>query len=142
MKIRFFLSHRFVPFPLYQHCYHVDKGDHHVDKGNPRIASEWLRLNLSKVCLNHNPVLFSFMTNSLCCNTSNTTCATVNKKLRTLREDSSSSCLLYVSCCHFFGHCIVCPSLKYGFWLSLWHIQFFVIKIGTKWWVFIWDQRT
>jgi hypothetical protein len=46
----FFLSHRFVPFPLCQHCYHVDKGDHHVDYVNPRVASEWLRLHLSKVC--------------------------------------------------------------------------------------------
>ena len=87
-----FLSQRFVPFLLCQHCYHVDKGDQHVDKGNPRVASEWLRLHLSKVCLNHNPVLFSFMTNSLCCNTSNTTCVPVIKKLRTLREHPSSSC--------------------------------------------------
>jgi hypothetical protein len=135
LKIWFFLSHRFVPFPLCQHCYHVDKGDHHVDKGNPGIASEWLRLNLSKVCLNHNPVLFSFMTNSLCCNTSNTTCATVSKKLRTLREDPSSSCLLYASCCPFVWP-LYCLSFEIRFWLSLWHIQ-----IGTKWWVFIWDQR-
>ena len=25
----------------------------------------------------------------------------------------------------YFGHCIVCPSLLYGFWLPLWYLQTF-----------------
>ena len=30
--------------------------------------------------------------------------------------------------CHFyFGHCVVCPSSSYGFWLPLWHLQTFLV---------------
>jgi hypothetical protein len=34
----------------------------------------------------------------------------------------------FVDCClsfcpFSFGHCVVCPSLIYGFWLPLWHLQ-------------------
>ena len=30
----------------------------------------------------------------------------------------------YLSLCLFsFGHCVVCPSMIYGFWLSLWYLQ-------------------
>jgi hypothetical protein len=30
----------------------------------------------------------------------------------------------YLSFCSFsFGHCVVCPSLIYGFWLPLWYLQ-------------------
>ena len=52
--------------------------------------------------------------------------------------------LFYVSCfvdrclsfCSFsFGHCVVCPSSIYGFWLPLWYIQtLFLMKLFT--WVF------
>jgi hypothetical protein len=35
--------------------------------------------------------------------------------------------VLRVIFCHFsFGHCIVCPSQNYGFWLLLWYLQIFL----------------
>jgi hypothetical protein len=30
------------------------------------------------------------------------------------------------SCPFYFGHCIVCPSVIYGFWLPLWYLQTFL----------------
>jgi hypothetical protein len=32
----------------------------------------------------------------------------------------------YFSCPFSFGHCAVCPSSIYGFWLPLWHLQTFL----------------
>ena len=34
-----------------------------------------------------------------------------------------------LSFCPFsFGHCVVCPSLIYGFWLSIWYLKLFFIS--------------
>jgi hypothetical protein len=35
-------------------------------------------------------------------------------------------CRSFLSVCLFyFGHCVVCPSSIYGFWLPLWYFQFY-----------------
>jgi hypothetical protein len=49
----------------------------------------------------------------------------------------TQSLVLYVSfvdrslsCCAFsFGHCVVCSSSIYGFWLPLWYLQTFLYKL-------------
>jgi hypothetical protein len=38
------------------------------------------------------------------------------------RNDSSN-----FPCPFSFGHCVVCPSSIYGFWLPLWHLQSFLV---------------
>jgi len=43
-------------------------------------------------------------------------------------------CICFVDCClsfctFSFGHCVVCPSSMYGFWLPLWYLQT-LLKIG------------
>jgi len=36
--------------------------------------------------------------------------------------------VLYIIVCHFsFGHCFVCPSSIYWFWLPLWYLQTLLI---------------
>ena len=38
-----------------------------------------------------------------------------------------------LSFCPFtFGHCVVCPSLIYGFWLPLWYLQALLVKVCCK----------
>jgi hypothetical protein len=99
----------------------------------------------SRLCFvrhNHNPVLSSFMTYHRCCNKSTTTGATCTPEtayLRTTRVharflvwfvmlDVSFSVYCFVDSClslfpFSFGHCIVCPSPIYGFWLLLWNLH-------------------
>ena len=37
-----------------------------------------------------------------------------------------------LSFCPFsFGHCVVCSSLIYGFWLPLWYLQTLLYKVNT-----------
>jgi hypothetical protein len=39
----------------------------------------------------------------------------------------------FLSFCTFsFGHCVVCPSSIYGFWLLLWYLQTLLIKSYIK----------
>ena len=38
---------------------------------------------------------------------------------------------LFLSFCHFsFGHCVVCPSSIYGFWLPLWYLQTLLVLLS------------
>ena len=79
----------------------------------------------------------------------------VEQKLLTIPEHLSSlpvfsgvrvtrSLVLYVcfvdrclSFCTFsFGHCVVCPSTKYGFWLPLWYLQTLLMhQPFSFWWI-------
>jgi hypothetical protein len=93
-------------------------------------------------CRKHFPVILSFMTYHRVCNYINTTVPLVEQELLTLPEHLKShpcfcrvrvtwSLVLYVcfidrclSFCTFsFGHCVVCSSSIYGFWLRLWYLQ-------------------
>jgi hypothetical protein len=39
-----------------------------------------------------------------------------------------------LSFCPFsFGHCVVCSSSIYGFWLPLWYLQTLLISFGRQW---------
>jgi hypothetical protein len=41
--------------------------------------------------------------------------------------------VLYIVVCTFsFGHCVVCPSLIYGYWLLLWYVQALRYSVYTK----------
>jgi hypothetical protein len=76
----------------------------------------------------------------------------VEQELLTLPEHLSSSPVFsgvrvtwslvlyvcFVDCCLFFctfsfGHCVVCSSLIYGFWLPLWYLQTLLTLIHTNW---------
>jgi hypothetical protein len=42
-------------------------------------------------------------------------------------------CLFF--CTFSFGHCVVCPSSIYGFWLPLWYFQTLLKQIQPDWFV-------
>ena len=103
------------------------------------LCHKWPRI--STTCCKHFPVLSSFMTYQRICNYINTTGATnqwnriclpflssplVFSGVRVTRSLVLCVCLLYrwLSFCPFiFGHCVVCSSSMYGFWLQLSYLQ-------------------
>jgi hypothetical protein len=113
------------------------------------LCHKWPRI--CSTCRKHFPVLSSFTTYYRVCNHINTTGATSGagtanpsgaheftpgfSGVRVTR-----SLVLYVcfvdrclSFCTFsFGHCVVCSSSIYGFWLRLWYLQA-LLKVRIYW---------
>ena len=118
------------------------------------LCYKWARI--CSTCRKHFPVLSSFMTYHRVCNYINTTGVTSGagtaypygvpeftpgfSGVRVTR-----SLVLYVcfvdrclSFCSFsFGHCVVCSSSIYGFWLPLWYLQIllFIYQYNTTFWL-------
>ena len=118
------------------------------------LCHKWARI--CSTCRKHFPVLSSFMTYHRVCNYINTTGVTSGagtaypsgvpeftpgfSGVRVTR-----SLVLYVcfvdrclSFCSFsFGHCVVCSSSIYGFWLPLWYLQIllFIYQYNTTFWL-------
>ena len=47
-------------------------------------------------------------------------------------------CLFF--CTFSFGHCVVCPSSIYGFWLLLWYLQTILKLFLFFWWEIFWKH--
>ena len=89
---------------------------------------------ICSTCRNDNPILTSFMTYHRFVTRVTRWVPRVKQELLTLKEWGSccSICiflcnvLLIVFCPLSFGHCIVCRSSIYGFWLCLGYLQTFL----------------
>ena len=103
------------------------------------LCRKWLRIR--SVCRNYNPTISSFMTYHRVINKSNTTddtCGVGTAYHSAAHEFISDFSVvrvvrMLVLCVDLCFHCVVCPSLIYGFWLHLWYLQrFFVIDYITS----------
>jgi hypothetical protein len=118
------------------------------------MRHKWPRI--CSTCRQYFPFLSSFMTCHRVCNSINTTGATSEAGTAYLFAEHLSSspvfsgvrvtrslvlCACFVDrclsfCTLSFGHCVVCSSSIYGFWLLLWYLQTLLMKPGdqkTKW---------
>jgi len=118
------------------------------------IVAEYLCYKEPQICStrhNHNPVLCSFMTyhrvcNKIKSNARDATCGagtaypsgTADQFILFLCGIHVARSLvfcvlfcrsLFVLLSFYIGHFIVCPSI-YGFWLPLWYLQTFLIRIN------------
>jgi hypothetical protein len=112
------------------------------------LCHKWPRI--CSTCRKHFPVLSSFTTYYRCVTRLTRRVPLVEQELLTLPEHLSSppvfsgvrvtrSLVLYVcfvdrclSFCTFsFGHCVVCSSSIYGFWLPLWYLQTLLVICVT-----------
>ena len=124
----------------FYHCKH-DLIDRY---GISYLCHKWPRI--CSICRKHFPVLFSFMTHHQL-NTTGATRGAGTAYPCGAPEFSSGfsgvrvtrSLVLYVCfvdrCLSFcplsFGHCVVCSSSIYGFWLPIWYLQTLLTQVGS-----------